>query len=87
MITGYISFGENVPPFIVLRDAPFGYNDLAMTIGQCGLMLGLIIGTNLRINSNSNLGISLRLNFKIDIKLISMKNGEIFFLRYILNIF
>jgi hypothetical protein len=54
MISGYFSFGDNVPQFIVLRKAPEDYNDIAMTIGLVGLMLGLFIGTTIRVNCNKN---------------------------------
>ena len=54
MIAGYFTFGEDVPQFIVLRKAPDGYNDIFMTIGQVGLMIGLFIGTTIRINCNKN---------------------------------
>ena len=57
MCTGYFSFGENVPQFIVLRKAPDGYNDIFMTIGKIGLIIGLFIGTTIRINCNKNTSI------------------------------
>ena len=56
MLSGYFSLGDDVNQFIVLRDPPAGYNDIAMSIGQLGLMVGLFIGTAIRINSNMNLG-------------------------------
>ena len=52
MISGYFSFGKDVPQFIVLRQAPEDYNDILMTIGLFGLMFGLFIGTTIRINCN-----------------------------------
>jgi hypothetical protein len=54
MIAGYFSFGDQVPQFIVLREAPSGYNDIMMTIGLFGLMIGMFIGTTIRINCNKN---------------------------------
>ena len=54
MISGYFSFGDQVPQFIVLRQAPDGYKDTMMTIGLFGLMIGLFIGTTIRINCNKN---------------------------------
>ena len=57
MLSGYFSLGGNVPQFIALRDPIEGINDTLMTIGQFGLMLGLIIGIIIRLNCNKDTGI------------------------------
>lgn len=54
MISGYLSLGDDIPEFIVLRNAPLGYNDIKMNIGLVGLMLGLVIGITIRIVCNTN---------------------------------
>jgi len=54
MISGYISFGEDLPQFIILREAPTGYNDIMMNIGLIGIIISLIIGITIRINCNTN---------------------------------
>ena len=54
MIAGYFSFGDEIPQFIVLRQPPPGYNDLAMNIGLFGLVIALFIGTTIRVNCTKN---------------------------------
>lgn len=57
MISGYFSFGENIPQFIALREPLDGSFDILMTIGQFGLFFGLAFGIVIRLNCNKDTGI------------------------------
>lgn len=52
---GYISFGENIPEFIVLRQPLPGSLDILMTIGQFGVMITLVLGLVIRVRCNRNI--------------------------------
>jgi len=55
LFAGYISFGAGIPEFIVLRQAPPGSLDISMTIGQFGILLTMMLGLIIRVQSNSNI--------------------------------
>ena len=52
---GYISFGENIPEFIVLRTPLVGSSDILMSIGQFGVFLAMILAVIIRIRCNREL--------------------------------
>lgn len=60
MVSGYFSFGDDVPQFIALREPLDGSLDIWMTIGQFGLFFGLIIGVIIRLNCNKDTGIFIK---------------------------
>lgn len=52
---GYISFGKNIPEFIVLRKPLPGSLDVIMTIGQLGVMVTLVLGLIIRVRCNRDI--------------------------------
>lgn len=52
MMAGYISFGSDVPDFVIAREPLEGSQDLLMSFGQVGLFIGLVVSTSLRMISN-----------------------------------
>ena len=61
---GYISFGEDTPTFVLLRDPLEGSNDIAMTIAQLGLVLSLLVALCVRITSAKDTFLALLTNKK-----------------------
>jgi amino acid permease len=55
LFAGYISFGEDIPEFIVLRPSLVGSSDIFMTIGQFGILLTMLLGLIIRVQSNRNI--------------------------------
>lgn len=49
---GYISFGKNIPDFIVLRPSFPGSLDIFFTIGQLGIFFVMFIGIIIRVRCN-----------------------------------
>jgi hypothetical protein len=54
LIGGYFSFGKDMPHMLALREPIKNHSDLAMTIGQIGLFLGISVAITIRIKSNSD---------------------------------
>jgi hypothetical protein len=52
---GYVSFGKNIPEFIVLREPLQGSKDIFMTIGQLGVLITMVLGVVIRVRCNSNI--------------------------------
>lgn len=52
---GYISFGENIPEFIVLRESLPGSKDIVMTIGQLGVLITMLLAVVIRVRCNCNI--------------------------------
>jgi hypothetical protein len=54
LLGGYFSFGQNMPHMLALRDPINGVSDIAMTIGQIGLFVGISVAIVIRIKSNAD---------------------------------
>lgn len=52
MVGGYCSFKDDIPEMLALRPPLPGSSDVAMTIGQVGLLTGIMVSIMLRIKFN-----------------------------------
>lgn len=54
LVGGYFSFGPDMPHMLALREPREDSSDLAMTIGQVGLFVGISVAITIRIKSNAD---------------------------------